>query len=133
MESILYCGTCTATLYSMPFAGFTQNEGLIWKLELSVSSRLLATSCWLRPTDLGLRAVDIQKQRGRGEQLLHVHVHRAGNLLDAAGDLLRDQVIGALVRADELDVDRGRRAEIQNLADHVGRLEKEFACREIAG
>ena len=50
MESILYCGTCTATLYSMPLAGFTQNEGLIWKLELSVSSTLLATSCWLRPT-----------------------------------------------------------------------------------
>ncbi len=51
IESILYCGTCTATLYSMPFAGFTQNDGLIWKLELSVSSRLLATSCWLKPTD----------------------------------------------------------------------------------
>ena len=45
----------------------------------------------------GLRAgaVDIQEHRGRGEQLLHVDVHRAGNLLDAAGDLLRDPIIGA--------------------------------------
>ena len=65
MESILYCGTCTATLYSMPLAGLTQNEGLIWKLELSVSSRLLATSCWLKPDGLRPGAVDVQEQRRR--------------------------------------------------------------------
>ena len=89
MESILYCGTCTATLYSMPLAGFTQNDGLIWKLELSVSSTLLATSCWLKPTDCARVRSTFRNIVGLEKQLLHVDVHRAGNLLDAVGDLLR--------------------------------------------
>src|SRR5665213_2135293 len=51
MLSILYCGACTATLYSYPFNGFTQKDGETVELELSVSNTLLATSVGLRPTD----------------------------------------------------------------------------------
>src|SRR5665213_1821328 len=51
IESILYCGDCTATLYSYPLAGLTQNDGETVELELRVSRTLLETSCWVRPTD----------------------------------------------------------------------------------
>ena len=61
MESILYCGTCTATLYSMPFAGFTQNEGLIWKLELSVEQQAIGDVLLAEADRLAPGAVDIQE------------------------------------------------------------------------
>ncbi len=63
--------------------------------------------------------------------MLHVHVHRAGNVLDAVGNLLRQSIVGPLVRPDQLDIDGSRHAEIQNLADHVRGLKEELRAGKI--
>ena len=54
MESILYCGDCTARLYTTPLDGLSQNEGVVWKLPERDSNTFCATlmalrpSCWMR-------------------------------------------------------------------------------------
>ena len=42
-------------------------------------------------------------------------------------------VIAVLVGADQLNIDRSRRAEVQNLADDVGGLKEELRARELLG
>ena len=95
MESILYCGTCTATLYSMPFCrihpeGRIDLEAGTQREQQAIGDVLLAEADRWRAG-----AVDVQEQRGIGKQLLHVNVHGAGNMLNAIGDLLRDLIVGA--------------------------------------
>ena len=56
---------------------------------------------------------------------LDVHVGRAGDTGDAVAESLRDRVVAGGVRSDDLQIDRCREAEIQNLIGDVRRLEEE--------
>ena len=42
-----------------------------------------------------------------------------------------DQIIGVLVWPDELNINRSRRTEVQNLADHIGGLKEELGARKL--
>jgi hypothetical protein len=76
---------------------------------------------------LGHRAIDVDADVRFARDLREVHVHRAGDLLDASGELLRE-LVGRLVvagRADDLHVDRRGEAEVEDLRRDVGRQEEE--------
>ena len=66
-------------------------------------------------------------------RLLHAHVHRAGNLFDLLRESHGDGVVGGLVAADDLHVERRGQAEIQRLADDVRRQKIKQSCRETRG
>ncbi len=62
------------------------------------------------------------------------HVNRTRNVRHLARETLRDFVIGRLVRADDFDVHRRGRSEIQNLRHDIRRLEEKlhpgkFGCQ----
>ena len=86
----------------------------------------------LREAVLGeARAIDIQPQLGRGDVLVQMHVDGAGNLRDALAQLAGDLQICRLVVAGDAHVDRRLQAEVQDLADDVGRLKIEGEMREL--
>ena len=75
-------------------------------------------------------AVDLDEEFRRVGDLLDVDIHRAAHQAQLAGDGLRDlQVLRGMPAAD-LHVDLRRHAEIEDLRDHVGRLEIENRIRE---
>ena len=84
-----------------------------------------ATSRWLMPALGKPRAIDVQAQFGRGDILVQMHVHGAGNLGHAVANGARDFEIRGLVVAGDADVDRRLEAEVQDLADDVGGLKVE--------
>src|ERR1700730_6680612 len=61
--------------------------------------------------------------------LVHVNIGRAGNFRDALFDLVCD-IVAFRVAARDLNVDRRRNAEIQNLTHDVRRGEKELHVRK---
>ena len=70
---------------------------------------------------------------GRGRRLLDVRVGDAGDVADLARAVgLRIGEVRRQIVAADLQVDRRRRAEIQDLADDVGRQERERQAREAA-
>jgi hypothetical protein len=71
------------------------------------------------------RAVDIDVEGRAIGRLLDARIRDAGNPADPAQELVGVGEIGFEVGAADLQVDRRRRAEIQNLADDVGRQERE--------
>ncbi len=81
---------------------------------------------------LGERAVGIDHDPRRVEDLLHMDVHRAGNPSEVCGDLLRHAEIRARFRyrARDLDVDRRGQTEVEDLTDDIGGLREEFQIRE---
>ncbi len=77
------------------------------------------------------RAVDIDVQRRLLERLLDPRIGDAGDLFDA-----RQQRVGVLpirrhIVADDLQVDRRGDAEIEDLADHVGRQKGERGAGKL--
>src|SRR5262249_25888714 len=74
-------------------------------------------------------AIDREIQRRRTHQLLHMHIYGAGHVAQTVGDALRQEIV-LRVLADDLNVDRGGQAEVENLADDVRRLEEELHARE---
>ena len=67
------------------------------------------------------------------ERLLDARVGKARNEAQLAQQLLRVGVIRLQVRAADLQVDRRGRAEVQDLADDVGRQEREGHAGEARG
>src|SRR5437899_2964842 len=55
---------------------------------------------------------------------MDMDVCRAGNLRDFGGDLAREFVIGRSVASQNLDIDGGWKAEIQDLVGDVGGLKE---------
>src|SRR4029077_5952991 len=89
----------------------------------------------LRQADLlGEDTVTIDHDPRRVEDLLHVHVHRTRDAFELVGDLLGDLEILIRFRqgARDLYVDGGGQAEVEDLADDVGRLSEEFEIRKPA-
>ena len=84
-----------------------------------------------QPDLVGKRAVDVDIDLRIVEHLLDAQVGDAGHLADALQQIGGIGVIGLLVVADDLHVDRRRQAEIQDLRDDVGRQEGEGRAREF--
>ncbi len=74
----------------------------------------------------GAVAVHVDAHHGHVLHLVHVHVGRAGNMADAAGDFAGDREILILVapRTRHLHVDGRGQPEVQNLPDDIGGLEE---------
>src|SRR5262249_38881464 len=81
----------------------------------------------------GPRAIDVDLQRGSVDHLMQVHVDGAWDARHPGGDIQRDLVDLRLIEAGDLDVDRRREAEVENLAHHVRGLEEEGDARELWG
>jgi hypothetical protein len=81
---------------------------------------------------LGEDPVTVDHDSWRGQDLLDVHVHRAGNASELLGDLLGHMVVRLRFwqRARDLNVDRRGQAEVEDLAYDVRRLREELDLRE---
>jgi len=74
----------------------------------------------LKPTSWAL--CDQPKDACRVDRRAAESVHRRfGDVLDLLEQRIRIMLIAGLIIAEDLNIDRSRRAEIQNLANHVGR------------
>ena len=110
---------------------FSQKFGRTWPLPESVTRRLLAASRCVKPDLVGQRAVDVHVELRIVEHLLDAQIGDAGNRADAFEQIGGVGVVGLLIVADHLDVDRRRQAEIEDLRDDVGRQEGEGRIREL--
>ena len=72
----------------------------------------------------GKRAIDLDIDLRVVEHLLDAQVGDAGHRTDALEKIGRISVVGFLIVADHLHVDRRRQAEIEDLRDDVGRQER---------
>ena len=79
----------------------------------------------------GEGAIDVDVDLRVVEHLLDAQVRDAGHRADALQELGGVGVVGLLIVADHLQVDRRRQAEIQDLRDDVGRQEREGGAREL--
>ena len=61
-----------------------------------------------------------------------MHVGGAVHVTQAIGDLLRNDVVALHVLTGDLDVDRRRQSEVQNLGHDVGRLKEELHAGELS-
>jgi len=75
----------------------------------------------------------IDAQFRRIQHLMKPDIDSARHTRQAALDFFRNFVVGLLVAADELNVDRRRDPEIEDLADHVRRPEEEAHAGERRG
>ncbi len=74
-----------------------------------------------QPDLLGPGAVHIHGQIGLVERLLDARIGRAGNIADLVEHAFGEGAVAIQIRADNLDVDGRREAEVQNLRDNVHR------------
>ena len=79
---------------------------------------------------LRARAVDVDVEGRFAERLLDARVDQAGNVAQSAQQVLRVGEILVEIGSANLHFDRRRRAEIQDLADDVGRQERKRRARE---
>src|SRR6185437_6756235 len=82
---------------------------------------------------LRLRPVDIDEKLRLIERLLNAQSGGAGNHLDLLQELLREVAIRLDVPAENLNIDRRREAEVQNLTDQVGGKKVEQRSRKFRG
>src|SRR5438445_8671117 len=83
------------------------------------------------PDLAGLRAIHVHMELGLIERLLNAQIDSAGHVTE-----LLQQSVGELagrfeVGSHDLDVDRRGQAEVQNLADNVGRKKRKRHTREF--
>ena len=70
--------------------------------------------------------------RGLIEELVDAQIDGAGNGAELGQQVGGERVIGVQIRAGHLNVDGRGQAEVQNLADDVGRQEIERHARKLA-
>ena len=104
-----------------------------WKQ--SEISRLLATSCWVRPSWSARVRSTLKRSSGASTTWWICTSTAPGMRARRALDLARQRVIGRRVgqRPDHLHVDGRGQAEIQDLADDIGRLEEERQVGDTRG
>ena len=78
-----------------------------------------------QPDDAGEFAVEVDLEPGILELLLDARIGDARNMADLGEQLVREGAAGVEIDAGDLDVERRRRAEIEDLADDVGGQERE--------
>ena len=74
-----------------------------------------------QPDVLRAGAIHVDEESGLVERLLDVQVSRSRHVLDLLHQLLGEVVIAHLIVANNLDIDRRRQAEVQDLRRHVHR------------
>ncbi len=79
----------------------------------------------------GLQPVHVDPQRRCVDVLRHQDVADAGEVAHPAGDLRGDLVARLRVVSADLDVDRGREAEVEDCVDEASRLEVAGELREL--
>ena len=88
----------------------------------------------LRQADgLGAGAVHIHRHVGIVEGLLDARVGRAGNIADLIEHALGQGAVAIEIRADDLNIDGRREAEVENLRDDVHRQHVERDAGILAG
>ena len=80
----------------------------------------------------GERPIDVDVDLRIIEHLLDAQIGDAGDHADTLEQVGGIGVIGLLVVANDLNVDRRRQAEIEYLRNDVGRQERECCAREIS-
>ena len=95
------------------------------RLPARLTTRLLVTSRSVMPTYCARVRSTSTLKPGLAERLVDARVDQAGNVPQPAQQILRVGEVLLELRAADLHLDRRRRAEIQDLADDVGRQERE--------
>ncbi len=129
------CGVCTVDEVGDAVAADRPSSSAApAPLPDSDTSTLLATSCCVRPSSRGPRLVDVDVQLRHVDHLVQVHVDRAADPARIRAAISRrDRRSSACwSKPGDLHVDRRRQAEVQDLADDVGRLEVERQLRKLA-
>ena len=101
--------------------------------ELSAVMTLSTMSFWLRPSSAGVHAIDIQPQRRIVHVLRNIDLAHAGQLADAAGQILRDVVSRSEIAPVDLNVDRRGHARVENGVHHRAALEERANIGEFGG
>ena len=78
-----------------------------------------------QPDDAGEFAVEVDLERGVLERFLDARIGDARNMAYLRQQLVGEGAAGVEVGAGDLDVERRRRAEIEDLADDIGGQERE--------
>ena len=99
-------------------------------LPARVVSIAVAASFSLRPTRPASERSTSTFKRRLLEGLLDARVGDAGNALDPRQHCVGVGSVRCQIVADHLQIDRRRRAEVQDLADHVGGQERRRSRRE---
>ena len=81
---------------------------------------------------LGARAVDIDVDRRLPGRLLDARIGHAGDMADLRQELVGVGIVRAEIVAADLQIDRRRRAEIEDLADDIGGQKREGHAGETA-
>ena len=106
---------------------------MVWKLPLRATSRLVATSFWVRPMDWARVRSTLTVELGIVEGLLDAHVGGAGDVADLVQHVLGESAVAVEVGADDLDVDGRGEAEVENLGDDVDGQHVEGDAGILAG
>ena len=77
------------------------------------------------PDDASEFAVEVDLESGVLESFLNAGIGNSGNMANLRQELVGERAARFDVIAGDLDVDRRRRAEVENLANDVGRKERE--------
>ncbi|MEI9890658.1 MAG: hypothetical protein WDN45_08715 [Caulobacteraceae bacterium] len=112
--------------------GLSQNSGALWVEPARVLPRAVGHVALRQPDLPDPRAVDVDPELRIARGLLQPDIDRAAHLPDLAHQLHGQSLVGHAIGAGDLDVQRRRRAEIQNLADDVGGQEGKDHAREPA-
>jgi hypothetical protein len=107
--------------------------GVVWKLPLRATRRLVATSRWVRPTSWERVRSTLTVKAGRVEGLLDAGVGGAGNVFHVVEQLLGVDAVVLQIGSDDLDVDGRGEAEVEDLGDDVDRQDVEGDAGELAG
>ena len=121
-ESIRYCGVCVATAVAdAGCAGSARTSATSGSCRSARSSRLFATSRWVNPAC----AAACDRRSARATAGRTTCCTRRSTMPGTVDSCLRsvdgEPPVRLDVAADDLDVDRRRQAEVQDLADDVGR------------
>ena len=132
-ESIRYCGVCVATLVA-DAGRRIQPEARRGLAAAAQRDQQVVGDVALREAGLRrARAVDVDCSVGWFATWWTRRSTMPGTRADLRQQLGRERAVRVLVAADDLHVDRRRQAEVQNLADDVGRDERELDARKLAG
>src|SRR5213083_2482086 len=122
----------TTRLYWLPVRGSVKIDGLTLAFEFSEKSAALAMSRCESPGG-SLLTVDEQLELGVVGVATDVDVGDALGGLHQAGDLAGERVGGREVVAEDLDLDRRLRPEVDDARDEAARDELVARARELAG
>ena len=79
----------------------------------------------------GERSIDVHVDLRIVEHLLDAQIGDAGNRADALEQVRGIGVVGLLIATNDLNVDRRRQAEVQDLRDDIGRQERKGRPRKL--